>query len=116
MTILEIKENREVIVHSVFPQEIEIEWRNYDPLFIRKIEGATRERNVYTASDATIKYNQMGGHWKIINTEIKYEISNILYYKEQSKNTVVGAEVIVMLELLVVLEKKEKISMKKSNS
>ena len=106
--ILEIKENREVIVHSIFPLEIEIEQRNYDPLFSGEIEVAIRGRKAYAASDAAMKYNQMGGYWKIINTEIKYEISNTLYHKEWGKNTVVGAEVIVMLELLVVLEKKGK--------
>ena len=57
-------------------------------------------------SDALMKHNQMGGHWRMINIETKQETFNTVCHKEWTKNTVVGADAILLLEFLVVLVKK----------
>ena len=104
--LIEKKENGEVIAYSVFSPEVEDDTRDYRIPFSREIEYAIRDRNAYTVSDAAIKYNQMGGHQKIVNASTKEELSNTLFYKEQGKNTVVGAEAIALLKVIVVLERK----------
>ena len=48
----------------------------------------------------------MGGQRKIVNTSTKEELSNALFHKKQRQNTAKGVEAIVLLEPLVVLEKR----------
>ena len=48
----------------------------------------------------------MGGHWMLMNIDSKERKFNTLCHKEWDKNTIVGVEAIVLLELLVTLEKR----------
>ena len=48
----------------------------------------------------------MAGFWCLTDTNLQTEISRELYHKEWNNNTIGEAEVIVLLELLQVLERK----------
>ena len=58
------------------------------------------------ASDALMKEDQMASFWCLTAMNLQTEISRELYFKEWNNNTIRGAEVIVLLELLQVLERK----------
>ena len=48
----------------------------------------------------------MGGYWIIINKEQTIEVKNTLFHKNWDDNTYKGAEAIILLELIEVIEKK----------
>ena len=105
--LMERKENGEVIVHSVMPPEFDFgESADCSPEFAAGIKSAIRESKAYAASDASMKNKQMGGYWRLMNADSKEETRNTLHHKEWDKSTIVGAEAIVLLDLLAMLEKK----------
>jgi len=55
-------------------------------------------------SDVSAKDGVMSGHWCIRDKNKQLLLSNTLYHKKWQDNTIVGAEVIVLLELIEVLE------------
>ena len=58
------------------------------------------------ATDASVKEDRMGGSWIIGNKENKCLLSNRLHHKDWRENTSGAAEVIVLLELITILERK----------
>ena len=48
----------------------------------------------------------MGGHWILTNRSQSFELENTLYHKNWQDNTCVGAEAIVLLELMEVIKRK----------
>ena len=50
----------------------------------------------------------MAGHWRIESTDRSIKLKNTLFHKEQGANTIVGAEVVTLLEMLEVIHKKSK--------
>ena len=47
----------------------------------------------------------MAGYWILTDKKRKFEIKNTVYYKKWVNNTIVGAEIIMLLELFEVLKK-----------
>ena len=50
----------------------------------------------------------MIGHWRIKIIDRSIKLKNTLFCKEWEENTIVGAEVITLLEILEVIHKKSK--------
>ena len=91
---------------SVFPIDVEVRNKINYTLFNNKIAEAIRERKAFTASDTSMKNNQIEEYWIVTDINQEEKIQNTLYYKEWKSNIIKGAEVIIILELLIVLERR----------
>ena len=75
-------------------------------LFNNQITESIQQEIAVAASDTSVKDNQMGECWIIANLNSKMLLSNILYHQRWDENISGVAEVITLLELLIVIEKK----------
>ena len=57
-------------------------------------------------SDALVKYRQMARFWCIRNQTQELLLKYHLYHKEWENNTVIGAEAMMLLELIETINKK----------
>ena len=76
------------------------------PPFNQRIAKAIDESKAFTASDASAKKGVMTGHWCIKNNQQQTLLKNHLCHKKWYDNAIVGAEAIVLLDLIEVLERK----------
>ena len=61
---------------------------------------------VVAATDASVKEGRIGGSWMIRNRENRRLLHNRLCYKDWRENASGAAEVIVLLELVTMSERK----------
>ena len=106
MTIAEIKPNGVVITHGIIQVRNEISTNEWVQPFGEEIVTKIEEMKAFAATDALVKDGEMGGCWIIANNEERDVLSRELYHKRWKHNSSGSAEVIVLLELLVVLEKR----------
>jgi len=108
--IVEIKASGEAIIHDIIfiHQWPTTNQQNNDNPFNEQITQAIQTNSIKAATDASCKNNQMTGHWRIESEDRSIKLENTLYHKEWGANTIVGAEVITLLELLEVIYKKSK--------
>ena len=59
-------------------------------------------------TDVSYKNSKIIGYWRIESTDWSIKLENMLFYKEWGANTIAGAEVITLLEMLEVIRKKIK--------
>ena len=53
-----------------------------------------------------MKHGQMGGNWIFTSRTKSFTLNNTLCYKNLTNNTSVGAEAIILLELMEFIERK----------
>ena len=58
-------------------------------------------------TDASVKNRKMGGRWILSNRQRSAEISGELHHKEWNENRAGIAEIITLLELITVIERRE---------
>ena len=95
-------------MHGIFHVRTVNRNEEWIPQFNKEIKKSIEDGYVVAVSDALVKDGRMGRCWIIANVEKKELISNELYHKEWEHNTSESAEVIVLLELITLLEKKGK--------
>ena len=103
--IAEMKPNKAVEVYGIFYVNIDEKEVDYFP-FNDEITQSIIDETAVAATDASVKGDGMGGVWIISDTNRKFEISNEMYHKRWRENTSGSAEVLVMLELITVLERR----------
>ena len=74
--------------------------------FSDSVAQAIIESKVHVASDALAKNNAMAGHWCMKDLQQQMLESSTMFHKEWKCNTIVGAEAIVLLQMLEVIERK----------
>jgi len=105
--IAEQKPNTAFKVYGIFHVQMENSAIEYFP-FNDEITKSIEQRTAVAATDASVKNDQMSGVWIMADKEKTFQISNEIYHKRWRDNTAGAAEVIVMLELLTVLERRGK--------
>ena len=108
--IIEAKASGEMITHDIIfsHQWPTINEHRYDNPFNQQITQAIQNNTIKAATDASCKNNEMTGHWIIETIDRSTKLENTLFHKEWGANTIVGAEVITLLEMLEVIHKKSK--------
>jgi len=103
--IAEKKPNKAFEVYGIFHVNMENSAVDYFP-FNEEITRSIEQGKAVAATDASVKSDKMSGVWIISDIEKKFKISNEMYHKRWRDNTSGSAEVIVMLELITVLERR----------
>ena len=103
--IAELKPNGGLEVYGVFHthhEQSEIQYHPFDEETTESIQCG----EAVAATDASVKNETMGGRWIISNKQRTFEFSGELYHKEWKENMAGIAEVITLLELITVLERR----------
>ena len=103
--IAEMKPNRAVELYGIFYVNIEERDVEYYP-FNEDITQSIISDKAVAATDASVKGDAMSGVWIMSDIERSFEIKNEIYHKRWRENTSGSAEVLVMLELMTVLERR----------
>ena len=103
--IAEMKPNGAVIIQGIFHVRNENRKEEWIPPFNEKIKKSIEGGKAVAVINASVKDGKMGGQI-IVNTERRELVSNKLYHKNWIHNTSGSAEVMVLLELITLLEKK----------
>ena len=103
--IAEKKPNQAFEIYGIFHVNIESREVEYFP-FNDEITRSIQHRKAFAATDASVKGDRMSGVWIISDIDKNYKISNEMYHMRWRENTAGSAEVIVMLELITVLERR----------
>ena len=101
-----MKPNGSIIVYNIFAISVRCTNENILVPFNEELMKSIMQREAIAATNALVKDYNMGECQIITDTEERIRIENVLYYKQQEENTPEVAEVMVLLELIVVLEKK----------
>ena len=99
-------DNGRVEIHDVIPFNASPSAIQSPPPFNEAITKSIEESKAYAASDASAKDGVMSGYWCIRDINKQLLMCNTMYHKQWQDNTVVGAESIVLLELMEILERK----------
>ena len=103
--IAEMKPNQAFEVYGIFHVNMENREVEYFP-FNEEITRSMQNEKAVAATDASVKGNRMSSMWIISDIDQNFEISNDMYHKRWRDNTAGSAEVIMMLELMTVLERR----------
>jgi len=103
--IAELKPNGGFEVYGVFYTHHEQSEPQYYP-FDEETTESIQSCEAVAATDASVKDGMMGGRWIMSNTQRTFELSGELFHKEWNENTAGVAEVITLLELITVLERR----------
>ena len=98
------KINGKVIFYNIIELAVEPTTVYDHPLFNNKITKAIERGIVVATSDASFFFIQMARYQYITDYQKEETLSNKLYHKKQVENTIVGAEAIILLELIEVLK------------
>ena len=79
---------------------------DWNPVFNESITISIENEMAVAATDASTKDGRMGGSWIIGDKDNRRLLGNKLYHKDWRENTSGAAEVIVLLELMTVIQKK----------
>ena len=104
--IISKHQNGSIEIINVMPPRSEYNENEIYVPFNERITSAIQSRTAIGVTDASAKHGQMGGYWIFTSTTKAFEIKNTLYHKYWAENTCVGAEAIVLLELIHMIEKK----------
>ena len=95
-------------MHSLFLMHGNANKCKINNLFNKIITESIRGGTAVVASDALVKENCIGGYQIIANYQSKNLFKNETYHQQWKDNTSSVAEVIILLKLITVLEKKGK--------
>ena len=101
-----MKPNKSIIIYNIFPISINEVNKEINIPFNKEIMISIMQRKAVAATNASVKEFSIGGFWIITNNDKRVRTENVLYHKKWEKNTPGMAEVIILLELITVLEKK----------
>ena len=104
-TIAEMKPNSSFVIHEIFGLDYG-ESAEVQVPFNDQITRSIEQGMAVAATDASVKGYGMGGCWIFTDLQKNFKQERMLYHKNWEDNTSGCAEVIVLLELITVLEKK----------
>ena len=90
----------------MFPIEYQVNGEHFAPPFNEQITNSIELSKAVTTTDTSVKGYSMSGCWILTDVEKSFKYENILYHKYWKDNVPGSAEVIVLLELISVLERK----------
>ena len=106
--IAEMKPNGVIIIYGTFHiSNTSMNEEQYPP-FNDKVKRNIEEGKAVAAIDASVKNGKMGGSQIMSNVNKRELLSNQLYHKHWIDNTTGIAEVIILLELITVIERKRR--------
>ena len=104
--IAEMKPNGEVKIYGILHINARNNQNEWIQGFRDEIVKSIEERRAFAASDASVKNGKMAGCWIIANeSEVDLE-NHEIYHKRWYQNTSGAAEVLILLELIKVIERK----------
>lgn len=106
MTIAEMKPNKSLVIHCMFPPRINASNINAEFPFNNQINRCIEQSKAIAAADASAKDHCMGGWWILTSKDKLFKLENGLFSRNWKDNSSGCAEVIVLLELMTVLEKR----------
>jgi len=92
----------------MFPIEYQANGEHFTPPFNEQITNSIELSKAVTATDVSFKGYSIVCCWILTDIEKLFKHENILYYKYWEDNVSGSAEVIVLLKLISVLERKER--------
>ena len=101
-----MKPNRAMIIYGTFHISNISMNEEWYPLFNDEVKRNIKEGKAVAATNASVKNGQMGESWVMSNMNKRELLSNQLYHKHQINNMAGIAEVIMLLELITVIERK----------
>ena len=106
MTIAEMKPNKSLVTHCMFPPQWIESNNNIEVPFNYLTTRCIEQRNAVAATDASVKDHCMGGWWILTSKDKSFKLEKGLFSRNWEDNSSGCAEVIVLLELMTVLEEK----------
>jgi hypothetical protein len=109
--IAEISPGGQFYIYSMFPPPESLTSNNQEMInvpFNDDIINSILEKKAYAATDASVKEGSMGGCWILEDLDKRFRKENIIYHKQWEDNSPGIAEVIVLLELLEMIDRKGK--------
>ena len=91
-------------VCSLFLPDEELRDSIIETPFDEDVCNSIRQQTAHAATDASVKFESMGGCWIMTNVEKTYEREKILCHEEQGDNSSGVAEVLALLELPEAIE------------
>ena len=101
-----MKPNGSIIICNIFPIGINEVNEEINAPFNEEITMSIMQRKAVAVTDTSVKEFSMGGCWIITDEDKRVRIENVLCHKKWEENMLDIAEVIILLELITVLEKK----------
>ena len=103
--IAELKLKKRLEIYSTFYENREDNEERYY-LFNEEIIKIRENNNFVAVTDNSVKDDNMGGVWIIMDTDRKFEVYNEIYHEKWDDNTSGVAKVIVLLESVTVLDQR----------
>ena len=81
---------------------------SYHNPFSESITQFIENNKAITAYDASMKSNQLGGYWIILNKDRMTEIGHKIFNKQQEYRLIEGGKATIMLDLIEIVVYKSK--------